>query len=83
MTKMGPSVTPRFWNRLMSAARGAEGRRALIVALLVGTVLNLINQGDALWSHRSVDWLKALLTYMVPFFVSLHGAISARRDQAL
>ena len=54
-------------------------RGALIVALVVGSLLNLINQGDALWSERPVDWLKLGLTYCVPFLVSLHGAYSAMR----
>jgi hypothetical protein len=76
-------VRSRFWEILATAARGPEGGRALIVAILVGTVLNLINQGDALWAHHPVNWPKALLTYLVPFFVSLHGAVSARGDRAL
>jgi hypothetical protein len=53
--------------------------RAILVALVVGTILNLINQGDALSAGRHIDWAKALLTYLVPFCVSVHGALSARR----
>lgn len=37
------------------------------MALVVGTVLNLINQGDRL---GPIDWLKLAPTYAVPFFVS-------------
>jgi hypothetical protein len=33
-------------------------RRSLYVALIVGTVLNLINQGDALLGMASINWLK-------------------------
>lgn len=54
-------------------------QRAFIVALVVGTVLNLINQGDALLARHGVNWGKALLTYAVPFCVSAHGALSARK----
>lgn len=54
-------------------------RRALWVALVVGSVLNVINQGEALGTAGEVDWIKAMLTYSVPFFVSLHGAVHARR----
>ena len=57
-------------------------KRALIVALLVGTALNLINQGDAVLRGASVNWIKLLLTYVVPFAVSSHGAISAGRRRA-
>lgn len=41
-----------------------------IVALLVGSVLNLINQFDALLSEQAVHWPKMLLTYAVPYCVS-------------
>jgi hypothetical protein len=53
-------------------------RRSLYVALLVGTILNLINQGDVLLSVAPVNWLKVLLTYLVPYAVSTYGAVSYR-----
>lgn len=53
--------------------------RALGVAVVVGTVLNLINQGEAIW-HGALNWPKAILTYLVPFAVSMHGALSAKRS---
>ena len=46
-------------------------RRSLYVALIVGTVLNLINQGDALLGMAPVNWLKLVLTYCVPYAVHL------------
>lgn len=52
-------------------------RRAIFVALVVGTILTLINQGDQLLAGR-LNWWKMGLTYLVPFAVSTHGAISAR-----
>jgi len=52
-------------------------RRSLYVALLVGTILNLINQGDAL-ADGSINWLKVALTYVVPYVVCTYGAISSR-----
>jgi hypothetical protein len=51
-------------------------RRSLYVALVVGTVLNLINQGDALLGAASFNWLKAILTYGVPYAVCTYGAVS-------
>lgn len=53
-------------------------RRSFIVALVVGTVLNLINQGDALLSGVPVDVTKLLLTYAVPYGVATYGAVSVR-----
>ena len=53
-------------------------RRSLWVALVVGTILNLINQGDALVGGRHVDLTKLALTYVVPYFVCTYGAVSLR-----
>jgi hypothetical protein len=53
-------------------------RRSFYVALVVGTVLNLINQGDALIGAGSIDWLKVVLTYCVPYAVCTYGAVTAQ-----
>jgi hypothetical protein len=60
------------------AVSGGVPWRSLWVALIVGTILNLINQGDALVSGRPLDVLKLVLTYLVPYFVSTYGAVSFR-----
>jgi hypothetical protein len=54
-------------------------RRYVIVAAVVGTILNLINQGDALASGATLDWFKICLTYCVPFLVASYGSYSAIR----
>ena len=51
------------------------------VAVVVGSLLNLINQGDAILRGAEVDWLKLALTYCVPFCVALYGAYSANRTR--
>lgn len=56
-------------------------KRSFIVALVVGTVLNLINQGDALLSGTSLDWTKIVLTFAVPYCVATYGAVSYRLAQ--
>jgi hypothetical protein len=53
-------------------------RRSFKVALVVGTILNLINQGDALISGTSLNISKLLLTYAVPYCVATYGAVSFR-----
>lgn len=53
--------------------------RSIVVALFVGTVLNMINQGDALWSGSWPVWWKVLLTYCVPFAVASYGSYAALR----
>jgi hypothetical protein len=45
--------------------------------LIVGSLLNLINQGDALIGSDAINWWKLLLTYCVPFCVATFGAYSA------
>ena len=53
-------------------------RRSLIVALVVGTILNLINQGDVLLNGGDISFTKILLTYAVPYCVATNGAASLR-----
>jgi len=50
----------------------AEGvpRRSIGVAVVVGTILNLINQGDALFGAMPVNLTKIVLTYAVPYCVA-------------
>ena len=64
------------------AVSGSVPRRSLYVALVVGTVLNLINQGDALLGTSPFNWLKAILTYAVPYAVYTYGAVAHRLDTA-
>lgn len=51
---------------------------ALKVAIIVGTILLLINQYDALFYSAEVRWLPAILTYCVPFTVFLLGQRNAK-----
>jgi len=55
--------------------------RALRVALLVGTILMVINQGDVLLSGHLTALVasKIALTYAVPFSVSTYSALAANR----
>lgn len=55
--------------------------RAISVALVVGTILMIINQADVLISgHVTVLVLAKIgLTYPVPFSVSTYSALAANR----
>lgn len=57
-------------------------RRSLAVALVVGTILNLINQGDVLMTGGRLDLTKLLLTYAVPYCVATYGAVAYRLSRA-
>lgn len=54
---------------------------AVRVALIVGTCLNLINQGSAIWDGGAVEWGKLLLNFSVPFLVSSYSGAKARLDR--
>ena len=56
-------------------------KRSAIVAVVVGTILTLLNQGDGLLAgqwNNSLYW-KIPLTYCVPFLVATYGALTAAR----
>lgn len=55
-------------------------RRSLIVAAIIGTVLNAINQGPELVSGHWPIWWKLILTYFVPFAVASYGSYAAFRS---
>jgi hypothetical protein len=71
----GGSLLKRVWGQAI-----ADGvpRRSLVVAIVVGTVLNMINQGDALFGPAPIAWSKLVLTYIVPYVVCTYGAVSVR-----
>jgi len=56
-------------------------RRSLLVALVVGTILNVINQGDALLGYGQISIVKMLLTFAVPYCVATYGAVSYHLDR--
>lgn len=57
-------------------------KRALIVAVVVGTLLNVINSYDVFlagnFTFRNV--LRITLTYITPFCVSLYSSIKAAKS---
>ena len=57
-------------------------RRSLVVALVIGTVLTAINQGDRLLADGELNVFKLVLTYVVPSCVATYGACSMARHTA-
>jgi hypothetical protein len=54
--------------------------RSIAVALIVGSILNAINQGsEIVRGHPLIVW-KLLLTYFVPFAVASYGSFAALRS---
>ncbi|WP_083921242.1 nitrate/nitrite transporter NrtS [Cytophaga aurantiaca] len=56
-------------------------KRALLVALVVGSLLNLINSYDVFlesnFTARNI--LRIILTYITPFCVSLYSSVQAAK----
>ncbi|PCJ39389.1 MAG: dihydrolipoamide dehydrogenase [SAR86 cluster bacterium] len=51
---------------------------ALIVAVVVGSILLIINQYDAIFYDAKFRVIPALLTYCVPFIVFIAGRLSSQ-----
>ncbi len=47
---------------------------SLRIALVVGTILNLINQGTAIMAWTGISWGHVLLNYLVPYCVASYSA---------
>lgn len=73
-TTPDPVATPLRWTFSWPTIR-----RSLLVGAVVGTVLNMINQGEYITGDGAVDWFKLGLTYCVPCCVATFGAYSAAR----
>ncbi len=61
-------------------------RTALFIAVIVGSILNIINQGDALFGEMPVNTTKMVLIFMVPYCVSTYGSVTMKlrlRRQAM
>ncbi|MDR9468970.1 nitrate/nitrite transporter NrtS [Marinospirillum sp.] len=45
------------------------------IALVVGIILNLINQGSVLWGDASPSWPHFFMNFLVPFCVATYSAV--------
>lgn len=59
-------------------------RRTIRIALVVGTILTLINQADVIvrGEATTITWVKAGLNYCVPFIVANLGLLAGKRAEA-
>jgi hypothetical protein len=75
-----------FWNRCRRAAAYAASdgipARSVKVAMVVGSLLNIINQGDAVLTAHAINWLKLMLTFLVPYGVSTYAAVAYKLSRA-
>lgn len=84
MTKAIPQSTTEgaspssWWRMLIYAVSDGTPACSMQVAVIVGTILNVINQGDALFGGSPIVWWKVALTYCVPYCVCTYGAVTSR-----
>jgi hypothetical protein len=71
--------TERLWPRIwhLSTSDGIP-KRSFWATVIVGTILNIINQGDYMMLGDPINLFKIVLTYAVPFCVATYGAVTAR-----
>ncbi|MEM7505104.1 MAG: nitrate/nitrite transporter NrtS [Pseudomonadota bacterium] len=63
------------------ARRKSVVKRSAKVAVIVGTLLLIINQGDRIVAGMAPDWIKMILTYCVPYCVSTYASVCAVRER--
>jgi hypothetical protein len=56
-------------------------KNAVILAVIVGTILNTINSYDVIWEGNFTfrNCIKIILTYITPFCVSLYSSTKATK----
>ena len=64
------------------ATQPKVARRAVRVCLVVGAILNAINQGPAVLAGQAPNLVQMLLTCCVPYCVSTYSSVMALREQA-
>jgi len=52
---------------------------AIKISIIVGTLLNIVNQGDVLFfDFENISTAKLILTYFVPYFVSTYSSVKTK-----
>lgn len=76
-TRAEPPTSTIFSARALAIASSPQVvTLALRMSLFIGSLLNLINQGDALFGDAPLVPAKLLLTYAVPYCVATYSATS-------
>ena len=73
---MNQTTTPGFFELAFS---DGTPKKSVMTALVVGTILAIINHGDFILKGESINYFKILLTYCVPYCVTTWGAIHGKR----
>ena len=55
-------------------------KRSLIISCVVGSILTITNQYEAIFGDQVIHYLKASITYLIPFCVSLTASLMERKQ---
>jgi hypothetical protein len=81
-TEAADAVRWRTWREALGLfLRGVTAHVAWRIALPVGTILTLVNQGGVILAGEAttMTWIRTGTNYCVPFCVSSLGWLAARR----
>ncbi|ABD69334.1 conserved hypothetical protein [Rhodoferax ferrireducens T118] len=56
------------------ACSGKIVKNSLRIAVVVGSILNLVNQGSAILAGTGISWVHVSLNYLVPYCVASYSA---------
>lgn len=56
-------------------------KSAMRIALVVGTILNLVNQGGAILAGSGISWSHVALNFLVPYCVASYSAAKNEMSQ--
>jgi hypothetical protein len=58
-----------------AACSGKIVKNSLRIALVVGSILNLVNQGSAILAGTGISWIHVALNFFVPYCVASYSAV--------
>ena len=67
---------------LALATSGGVPRRSFYTALVVGSLLSLVNEGDQMLAGQMPNLVKVFFNYLIPYCVATWGAVTAKRAAA-
>lgn len=54
-------------------------KNSVKIAVVVGLLLNLINQGGNIWAGTNISWPHIIMNFLVPYCVATYSAVKNNR----
>ena len=75
------ATTPSYPSLAQLMMGDGTPKKAFYTALIVGTILTLINHGDTIAGGDIPPLMKVILTFCTPYCVTTWGAVTGKRAQ--